>query len=157
AKLARPQNKSAIEESATLQILDKASDGQVRDPADLLVLALGVAMRIPWLADGRKDLDKANACFDEPAGQQAAGAIACRRRVVEAVELAHSRGFPGKIEHFAGLELHARGEFVILDAGLQLGLLGILLLMFAVQRGEEIHAVALHAIGQRPRGLEVKD
>ena len=77
--------------------------------------------------------------------------------MVQPIKFAGCRRFLGDVEHVARVELHARGQFVILDARFQFRLVRIALLMFAIQRGEEIHAVALHALGERPSGLEIQD
>src|SRR5262249_17846077 len=147
AELAGPQDERAVEEAATPQILDEAGDRQIGDAANLFVFALGVAVRVPRLADGREHLDEADARLHQPPGQQAAHAVRLGHGIVQAVKLSRRRRLAGDIEHLAGVELHARGQLVVLDTRFQFGFVWIAFLMFAVERGQKIHAVSLYAVG----------
>src|SRR5262249_61030982 len=91
-----------------------------KDPSQTLP---DVAVMIPAApADRHHDLDEANAGLNEPACHQAARAEVGGRRVVRAVQAANARRLPGEVEQLLGVELHAGGQLIVADAGLELGL-----------------------------------
>ena len=68
------------------------------------------------------ELDEPHAALDQPAGQQAEPAEALGRLVVQAVERASLVGLAGQVDGLGGLGLHAEGQLVALDPGVELGL-----------------------------------
>ena len=101
------------------------------------------------LADRRRDLHVAHARFDEAAGHQAAHAEVGRRRIVEAVQAAGRPCFVREVEQLLGMELHAGGQLVALDAGLEFGIDRIELAAFFVEVGQQCEVVPLDLARQR--------
>ena len=72
----------------------------VRAQSDLRRLGV-LAVRVPGLA-AQEELDEPDAPLDQPAGEQAAGAVLARGRVVQAVHPAGRRGLAGEVERPRG-------------------------------------------------------
>src|SRR5262245_36117727 len=116
---------------------------------------LGVC--VPLAAGAVVDLHEANAAFDEAASEQAEAAHHGGFFDVEAVEAFGFVGFLGEVDGFGGGGLHAEGEFVAAHAGVEFGLVGVLVGEAAVHAGEEIELAALLGVGDLFGGVEVGD
>ena len=80
-------------------------------------------VRVPLAAGPVIELHEAHAALDQPPGQQAIAAEGGRLLVVEAVESLRRLGLLGQVHGFRRLGLHAEGQFVAGDAGVEFGLL----------------------------------
>ena len=84
--------------------------------------AFDVGVGVPPAARAAVELDEPHAALDQAAGQQAEPAEALGRRVVQAVEGAGLGGLARQVDGLGGLGLHAEGQLVALDPGVELGL-----------------------------------
>ncbi len=75
----------AFKESAFLEILDEGRRRLVDSPTEIGKLGSNGIVVIPGLA-AEKELDEANASFDESSGNEASRTVLTRGIVVEAVE-----------------------------------------------------------------------
>ena len=124
AELAAPDDQRLVEQAAALQVLEQAGDRLVHRAAGLGVVRLDVAVGVPLAAGAAVELDEADAPLDQPAGQQAEPAGGLGRRVVQAVEGAGLGGLARQVDGLGGLGLHAEGQLVAADPGVELGLVG---------------------------------
>ena len=126
AEFAAPDHQRFVEQTAPLQIAQQPGDRLVHRAAELAVVLLELAVRVPLAAGAVIELHEADAALDQPPGQQAVAAhrrpSPCRRgrRAAAVASLSSARSTaPGR------LGLHAEGELVAGDAGFELGLLGL--------------------------------
>ena len=73
------------------------------------------------------------------------------------VEFLGGLGFTGEVEGFLGGGLHAGGEFVAGDPGLQIGFAGMGCEVFAVEAGQEVEVLLLQGALEVGRRVEVED
>src|SRR5207253_803339 len=125
SELAGPQDDRAVKEAALLQVFDKGGAGLIHlwtDPSQPLS---DIAVMVPAAAaDRHHDLDKTNAGLHEPSCHQAARAEVRGDGLVHAVQAADTGGPAPEVKQLLGVDLHARGQFVVANASLELGLPG---------------------------------
>src|SRR5437867_12721938 len=109
---------------------------------------------VPIVAD---QMDKADSRLDEPSRDQALRAELGSRFVVEAVEAARGFAFTGKVGISKRFDLHARGEFEVLDAGIELRKIAAHLLMPTIKRLHELQVSALLGSARALRAFEIED
>ena len=90
-------------------------------------------------------MDEADPAFDETAGDEAAGGVVAGVILVEAVEFADVGRFGGEVEGVGGGGLHACGERVGLDAGVEVGVAGVEPEVVGIELVEEIELSVLGA------------
>jgi hypothetical protein len=151
------------------KIFDERGGAAGHAEGERAVVAVDVFVRIPVAARkavvvAAPDLDEAHATFEEAAGGEALLGKMKRlfvgadffgprlRAAVEAVEFLHVRGLGLEVERLGSGELHAGGEFVAADAGVEplvaLARGGVL----AVEIGEETVGGGLAARGDKIAG-----
>ena len=146
AEFAAPDHEGVVEHAALFEIFEEGADGLVAFAGEAAVVDLDIVVGVPRLAVAVPDLDEADPFFEETAGGEELAALGG-----VAVKLANGGGFAGDGERVGGLKLHAEGEFVRLDAGLELGFV----LPFGGVAGVEfLEQVELGALfGRRGRGV----
>ena len=118
AEFAAPNDEGVFEHAALLEVFDEGVAGLV----DVFALgghaAVDVGVVIPVVV---VDLDEADATFDEAAGHEGAVGEGAGFSGVFAVEFEDVLGLLGQVGEFGHAGLHAEGHFVLLDAGVGLG------------------------------------
>ena len=105
------------------------------------VLQLGV--RIPLAVVAEIDQREAHAALDQPAGGQQPAAVDGRGLLVDAVEPLRLGRLAGQVERLGHRRLHAEGQFVRLDPGPELVVVGILDGRQPVQLADELELLRL--------------
>jgi len=155
AHFAAPVDHRRIEQTAALEVAHQGGDRLVGHPARVRQGRADAAVVVPELV-ARANLDEAYAAFDEPAGDQAAGAVFGGGRVVEAIEPAGRFGFAGDVEGGTGRRLHAGGQLVGGDAGFEVVLAGARLQMAAIEAFEVRQVVGLGRATQMDGGSRLR-
>ena len=136
AKLGGPQNDRVFQETPLLEVFDEGGDGFGHSHGERAVVLGDVLVRVPIAAReavvvAGPDLDEPYAPLDEASGGEALPAHdvglfrgvdlggPLLRGVVDAVSLLDPGGFLRQVQRFGRRQLHAGGEFVGADAGLQ--------------------------------------
>jgi hypothetical protein len=117
--LTAPVDDGGIEQAERFEVLNERSGGLVDGATVVRKRFYKGAVVVPGLADVQH-LDKANAAFDQAARDETACAVVPRLVLIDAVKLFGDVGFFGNIERLLGGNLHASGEFVTGDAGIQI-------------------------------------
>src|SRR6185436_8536518 len=103
------------------------------------------------------NLDKANAALDHATSHEALGGEVAAMFLVETIEVFEVIGFALDIERFRRGGLHAIGEFITLDAGVQFTFGGGLGEVLAVQLCEKVELCALGGIVEAGWELQIID
>ena len=149
-----PNDEGVFEESALFQVGEKAGAGLV-DAAGLSGKGgIDVLVVIPAFVE---NLDEAHAALDEPAGEQAVfGEDSSRSIVVETVESQNVVGFALHVREFGNGCLHAVGQFVLSDAGLDFGIV-VAIEGVGVELAESIDHITAMVGGDAVRVIEVEE
>ena len=127
AEFGGPYDEGVVEETALGEVFEESGDGAVDADGDGWEFGLDVAVIVPVVGGSlgtAPDLDDAGAAFDETACEETAAAEVFGFLAVHAVAGAGGVGFAGEVEGFGCGELHACGEFVAGDAGVESGVAG---------------------------------
>ena len=125
AELTAPDDQGLVEQAPALEVLEQAGDRLIHGAAGLGVVRLDVGVGVPLAARAAVDLNEPDAALDQAASQQAEPADGFGRRVVQAVEGARLGGLAGQVDGLGGLGLHAEGQLIALDPGVELGLVDV--------------------------------
>ena len=120
SEFSAPNDQGVLEESALFQVGDKAGAGLV----DALGLpgkgGINILVVIPAIVE---NLDEADAPLDQPASEKAVSGEGSSPTVcVESVEFQNVLGFALHSREFRNGRLHAVGQFVLRNAGLDFGI-----------------------------------
>ena len=144
AELAAPDDQGLVEQAAALQVLEQAGDRLVHRAAESWRGCLSMsAVGVPLAAGAAVELDEPHAALDQAAGQQAVPADGLGRRIVQAVEGERLGGLARQVDGLGGLGLHAEGQLVALDPGVELGLVGPRREMAAVEPVQQLELALL--------------
>ncbi len=157
AELAAPDDERVVEQSALFQVLEQARDRLVGRAAVLAVVVLDLGVGVPFAAGAVVELDEAHAAFDEPAGHEAHAAKGLGLLAVHAVEFFRGLAFPREVHRAGGFRLHAEGEFVALDAGVEFAVVLAALEVGLVEPVEEGEFAGLARDGDLLGCVEVGD
>ena len=124
AELTAPDDERFIEQAAGFEIAQQTGDGFVLLAAVFRVVGFDLGVRVPLAAAAVVELHEAHAALDEATRQQAVPAHDLGLRIVDAVELFDGFRFALQIDGFRRFRLHAKGEFVGADAGVEFGVVG---------------------------------
>src|SRR5207248_995912 len=140
AELAAPDDQRLVEHSALLQIADQARNRLVGRAAKG-TLGADVAVGIPGAvaAAGMADLDEADAALGQAAREQELPAKVVRRRLLDAIKVAHMPWLLGQVDGLGRGKLHARGQLVGMDAGRNLRVDGVALAELTVKLRQRLH------------------
>ena len=117
-----PQTTSVlVEQAALLQIAQQGGDRLVGALAGGLQVDRQAVVVVPDLAVD-VELHEADAALDQPAGHQAAAAVGVGRLAADAVHLQRGRRLPATGRGRRWPQLHAGGQLVAGDAGVELRL-----------------------------------
>src|SRR5262245_5940342 len=87
AEFAGPQNDSAIEQSAVLQVADQCRRGLIDFCRDLFDIAFQITVVVPWHPRWSRHQDKSYSRLDEPPGHQTAFSIVGGGRPIQTIGL----------------------------------------------------------------------
>ncbi len=152
AELAAPDDERALEQAAALQVGEQGGDGFVGFGAHGGVVRFDVVVGIPAGEVAGVELDEADPALDEAAGEEASGAEVGGDGVVEAVEAAGGGGLSGEVDGLGGGGLHPVGEFVRLDAGGEVGVVGAGFEVAGVEGADQVEHPALFGSGEGALG-----
>ena len=120
SEFSAPNDKGVLEESALLQVGDKAGAGLVHALGLSGEGGIDVLVVIPAFVE---NLDEAHAPLDQPASEKAVLGEGSSHTVFgESVEFQNVLGFALHFRKFRNGCLHAVGQFVLRDAGLDFGI-----------------------------------
>ena len=120
AKLTSPDDQGVVNESGALEISQQGVNRLVRSPAVALVIAVEIAVRIPFAI--AVDLHEAHPALDEAPRHQAFGAKGPRFLLIESIHFSSRCRFIAEIHQVRRLRLHAISQLKTLDAPQQFGL-----------------------------------
>ena len=120
-ELAAPDDECFLEETARVKVLEKAGDGEIRFSEQFRVVAFDFCVCVPFASCAAVELDKADAAFNEAAGEETHGAELSGFGSVESVETFSGAGFGLRVEGIGRFELHSCCEFVGVDARFEVG------------------------------------
>lgn len=123
AKFAAPNNECVLKHAALLQIGEESRDGLIHALAERGPAFFVAGVCVPFAACAVENLNEANAAFDEATSHDAGLGHGVGGLVFQAIEIFGCAGLFGKIDGLWCFGLHAEGEFVCMDAGIQFGLL----------------------------------
>ncbi len=152
AELAAPDDEGAVEQAAAFQVGEQGGDGLVGLGAHGGVVGFDVVVRVPAGEVAGVELNEADPALDEAAGEEASGAEVGGDGVVEAVEAAGGGGLAGEVDGLGGGGLHPVGEFVRLDAGGEVGVVGAGFEVAGVEGADEVEHPALFGASQGALG-----
>ena len=156
AHLAAPVDDGAVEETALFEVGDQRGARAVGGGAEGGEGGLDRAVAVPALALV-EDLHVTYAALDEPAGDEAAAGVVVALLAADAVEFEDVLRLGGDVEGFLGGDLHAAGELIALDAGLQVALARVVGRVFGVKGPQEFHLAFLRFALERGGRVEVED
>src|SRR2546429_7457 len=139
AEFAGPEDQSAVEQAALLQIHQQSGNRLIGLAGERGVIAKEIGVSIP---EGEAKLHEAHAALDEPAGEETVGTEFAGRRLIQAVKLADVIGFAGDVKNFWSGGLHAIGQLVTADTGVELRVQRIFILMETVVGADQIELFA---------------
>ena len=116
AELAAPDDQRIVQQPALLQILDQRLAGLIDVAALVRQIAGDIAMLVPA---AMKDLHESHIAFGHPASQQATGGKRARLLHIRSVHIENVLRFVRDVGQFGHRSLHAKGHFVLGDAGLR--------------------------------------
>src|SRR6266511_3236989 len=119
AKFTAPQHQRAVEQSASLQILQEPRDGLVGFRGFAEMILFDVIMRVPLQVArpaAGNDTNKAHAIFHQLARQQTAPAIIVCRLAADAIKIERLLWLFGKIKQLRRLGLHFESQIVSVNA-----------------------------------------
>ena len=152
-----PPQTTSVESSSPrcLRSVSRRRDRLVGLPAALAVVVGEVVVGVPLVV--AVDLHEPDAALDQPARQQALLAEGSGHRVVQPVEPPGVLGLGREVDGLRRLGLHPVGQLVVLDAGEQVGLAGMLLGMLVVQPRREVEHPALAVLAHIRGPVQVED
>src|SRR6056297_722020 len=115
SELTSPDDEGLVEQAALLEVFQQAGDRLIHRLAEPRVVFLDPRVRIPLAAGSAVELDKTDASFDQPAGEQAVPAEGLRLFLIQTVQLFHRRGLLSQVDCRGRFRLHPEGEFVTAD------------------------------------------
>lgn len=111
AKFAAPENEGVFKETALFEIGNECGDGLVDLGRERPVGGFDVGMIIPWLTGTMPQLNKPDAAFEQPAGDEGLSSVDA-----VSVEFVNVSGLAADVKCLCGIFLHAKGEFERLDS-----------------------------------------
>ena len=126
AELSAADDENIFRETALLEVVEQARDGQVHIRAEFFVVVLEFLVRIPRAQTAGIDEDEAHAPFSQSAGAEQSFARVPSMVFVETVETADVLGLGGEVHRFGHSHLHLEGQFVGVDALAETLVIGIL-------------------------------
>ncbi len=148
AELRGPDDESGIEEAVGFEVFEKRGDGLVGLFAHFDVRTEEVVVGVvPIVAEigAAIELNETDAALHEAAGQQALAAKVVSGGFADAVERAGGVRLFGNIDGVRGFGLHAEGEFVGGDAGVEGGVVFAFGEVALVHAGDEIEGFSLRS------------
>ena len=142
-----------VEQAALLEVLDQAVAGLI-DVAALVGQAAGdVGVRVPVVVI---DLHEPHAALDQPAGQQ--GRVGERAGLFDrvAIELERRFGLVGEIGQLRHARLHAKRQFVLLDARVRFRIADLLVVQL-VERLQAVERLAADVARHAGRVVDVEN
>ena len=100
------------------------------------MVVLEIAVRIPFF--GGIGLHQADAAFHQTSGQEQFRSVIFRFFVIDPVKLPRFFGFAFQVDNLVGFELHTKGQFEAVDAGLKIGFKGVRIEMTLVHLADEV-------------------
>ena len=147
----RPDDESFFEQPALLEIGQESGHRQINFAAMFDHAALHVAVIVPAVGADLHSMQEegvADAALDEATGEQTLPTEAGGLRIVETVKGFGLLRFAGEIDDFRSGGLHAEGQFVGADAGLEFARVGTFAKMPAVEPGEGVEFLPLLRDGE---------
>ena len=114
-------------------------------------------MAVPFAARAAVELDEAHAALDETPREKAIAPVNRGLGMIHAVERLGALAFAAEIDGGRCLSLHGVGELVGADSRVEFGVVGAHRGVVAIERGQEVELVALAAVAEAFRVVEILD
>ena len=115
-ELAAPDHEGFFEQAAGVKVSEQACDRQIGFSKEFGVIAFDFGVCVPFAAGAAVELDEPHAALNEAACEEAHRAKLAGFRAIETVQRFRGAGFGLGVERVGCFHLHARGEFVGVDA-----------------------------------------
>jgi len=139
-ELSGPHHQGLIEQSTLLQIAEQGGDRLIHLSAGVGKADGELAVVIPIMV---QQVDITHPRLDEPTGHQASHAEVVGRFLADSIETPGGLRFAGDVDALHRLDLHSRGQFEVLNAGIQFLQFATRLKVAAIQGLGQLQIVAL--------------
>ena len=140
-----------------IEVGEEGGHASVNVMAEVGELARDVAVGVPVPCPAGIELDETDPAFNEASSHETELAEGAGAGFLETVKVTGGGAFGGEVGDAEGFELHARGEFVVGDAGFEILVEGVAGFLLAVElvndREQALLLVRRHAV----RALDVVD